>query len=161
MLGKYIALPTDLRIQLLKQRNCFVKKKKIFFSLEPPVKMIRWDGNLGRDRRLSSSSQEGPWWSPGKYPELWVWYNLDPPSQGPSPPSPTHQPCSSQVSVLSAEHNSVLEQFPGPSVNSAFAWSLFCLLGKLTSSLLKNLRDPNHSKNNMLEGVLVVCVFLH
>ena len=61
-----------------------------------------------------------------------------------------------QVSALQADsllsEPPGIEQFPGPSINSAFAWSLFCLLGKLISSLLKNVRDPGRSKNNVLEG---------
>lgn len=155
MLGKYIALPTYLRIQLLKQRNCFIKKNFFFIGASSENDSVGWE--FGRDRGLASSSQEGSWWSPGRYPEVWVWYNPDPQPGAFFPPAPPISPCSSEVSVLSAELNSVLEQFPGPSITSAFAWSLFCLLGKLISSLLKNVWDPSRSKDNMLEGFFGVC----
>ena len=81
------------------------------------MKMIQWDGSLGRDRALASSSQEGSPWSPGRFPEVPVWCQPDP---GGFSPSPTQQPGAALKSLLgSAQH--VLEQFPGPSINSAFA----------------------------------------
>ena len=86
MLGKYIALPTYLRIQLLKQRNCFIKKNFFFIEASSENDSVGWE--FGRDRGLASSSQEGSWWSPGRYPEVWVWYNPDPQARGVLPPPP-------------------------------------------------------------------------
>ena len=100
MLGKYIALPTYLRIQLLKQRNCFIKKNFFFIGASSENDSVGWE--FGRDRGLASSSQEGSWWSPGRSPEVWVWYNPDP-SQGRSSPQPHPSAPAALKSLLSRQ----------------------------------------------------------
>ena len=69
-------------------------------------------------RALASSSQEGSPWSPGRFLEVRVWCQ---PHPGGFSPSPTQQPHAALKSLLLAAHNTDLEQFPGPSINSAFA----------------------------------------